>query len=103
MPVIHRSVQHRARQSYLPVCLRELRTAGQKKYAGEQTYLEIGDRNTIREFTTVHRGTVQDRSRTCIGNDNLLMAYTHVAHDCRIGNQVILANAASLGGHVHYR
>ena len=72
-----------------------------KKYAGEQTSLEIGDRNTIREFTTVHRGTVQDQSCTCIGNDNLLMAYTHVAHDCRIGNQVILANAASLGGHVH--
>jgi UDP-N-acetylglucosamine acyltransferase len=71
-----------------------------KKYAGEVTYLEIGDRNTIREFTTVHRGTVQDHGVTRIGDDNLLMAYTHVAHDCRIGNQVIMANAAALGGHV---
>lgn len=72
-----------------------------KKYAGEQTHLEIGDRNTIREFTTIHRGTVQDESLTSIGNDNLLMAYTHVAHDCHIGDHTILANAASLGGHVH--
>jgi len=70
------------------------------KYAGEQTRLEIGDRNTIREFATVHRGTVQDQGVTRIGDDNLLMAYTHVAHDCRIGNHVIMANAASLGGHV---
>ena len=70
------------------------------KYAGEETRLEIGDRNKIREFTTIHRGTVQDRSLTSIGNDNLLMAYTHVAHDCRIGSNAILANAASLGGHV---
>lgn len=70
------------------------------KYAGEETFLEIGDRNRIREFVTIHRGTVQDQSLTRIGHDNLLMAYTHVAHDCRIGNQVILANAASLGGHV---
>ena len=72
-----------------------------KKYAGEQTYLEIGDRNRIREFTTIHRGTSQDQSLTLIGSDNLLMAYTHVAHDCRIGNHAIMANAASLGGHVH--
>jgi UDP-N-acetylglucosamine acyltransferase len=71
-----------------------------KKYAGEATRLEIGDRNVIREFTTVHRGTVQDEGITRIGNDNLLMAYTHVAHDCLLGNDVILANAASLGGHV---
>jgi UDP-N-acetylglucosamine acyltransferase len=71
-----------------------------KKYAGEETFLEIGERNTIREFTTIHRGTMQDQALTSIGDDNLLMAYTHVAHDCRIGNQVILANAASLGGHV---
>jgi UDP-N-acetylglucosamine acyltransferase len=71
-----------------------------KKYQGEPTLLEIGDRNQIREFTTLHRGTVQDQGITKIGNDNLLMAYTHVAHDCRIGNQVIMANAASLGGHV---
>lgn len=72
-----------------------------KKYAGEETRLEIGDRNQIREFTTIHRGTVQDQSLTLIGSDNLLMAYTHVAHDCRIGDHVIMANAASLGGHVH--
>ena len=72
-----------------------------KKYAGEETRLEIGDRNKIREFTTIHRGTVQDESLTTIGSDNLLMAYTHVAHDCRIGNHTIMANAASLGGHVH--
>jgi UDP-N-acetylglucosamine acyltransferase len=71
-----------------------------KKYAGEPTRLEIGDRNRIREFVTIHRGTVQDDSLTSIGDDNLLMAYTHVAHDCRIGNHVIMANAASLGGHV---
>ena len=72
-----------------------------KKYAGERTFLEIGDRNQIREFTTLHRGTAQDGSRTVVGNDNLLMAYSHVAHDCHIGNQTIMANAASLGGHVH--
>ena len=71
-----------------------------KKYAGEATRLEIGDRNQIREFTTIHRGTAQDAAVTRIGNDNLLMAYTHVAHDCQLGNNVILANAASLGGHV---
>ncbi|AHF03313.1 UDP-N-acetylglucosamine acyltransferase [Marichromatium purpuratum 984] len=71
-----------------------------KKYAGEPTRLEIGDRNQVREFVTIHRGTVQDQGVTRIGDDNLLMAYTHVAHDCRIGNDVIMANAASLGGHV---
>ncbi|MGQ9660488.1 MAG: acyl-ACP--UDP-N-acetylglucosamine O-acyltransferase [Thermochromatium sp.] len=71
-----------------------------KKYGGEPTRLEMGDRNQVREFATLHRGTVQDQGVTRIGNDNLFMAYTHVAHDCRIGNQVILANAASLGGHV---
>lgn len=71
-----------------------------RKYAGEPTRLEIGDRNQIRECATIHRGTVQDAGITRIGNDNLLMAYTHVAHDCRIGDQVVLANAASLGGHV---
>ncbi len=71
-----------------------------KKYGGEETRLEIGDRNVIREFTTLHRGTAQDQGITRIGSDNLLMAYTHVAHDCRIGDHAILANAASLGGHV---
>ncbi|MCG7964355.1 MAG: acyl-[acyl-carrier-protein]--UDP-N-acetylglucosamine O-acyltransferase, partial [Candidatus Thiodiazotropha taylori] len=69
-----------------------------KKYAGEPTSLEIGDRNVIREFATLHRGTVQDQGVTRIGDDNLLMAYIHVAHDCVLGNQVIMANAASLGG-----
>ncbi len=72
-----------------------------KKYADEVTRLEIGDRNTIREFTSMHRGTVQDHGVTRIGNDNLFMAYTHVAHDCIIGDQVIMANGASLAGHVH--
>jgi UDP-N-acetylglucosamine acyltransferase len=70
------------------------------KYRGEETRLEIGDRNQIRECATLHRGTVQDQGVTRVGNDNLFMAYTHVAHDCRIGNHVIMANAASLGGHV---
>lgn len=72
-----------------------------KKYANERTRLEIGDRNVIREFTTIHRGTTQDQSLTKIGHDNLLMAYAHVAHDCMLGDDIILANAASLGGHVH--
>lgn len=71
-----------------------------KKYANERTRLEIGDRNTIREFATMHRGTKQDNSLTKIGSDNLFMAYTHVAHDCVIGNHVIMANGASLAGHV---
>jgi UDP-N-acetylglucosamine acyltransferase len=70
------------------------------KYAGEDTRLVIGNRNRIREFATVHKGTVQDEGITSIGDDNLLMAYTHVAHDCRIGNNVVMANAASLAGHV---
>ena len=72
-----------------------------KKYAFEVTRLEIGDRNTIREFTSMHRGTQQDNSVTRIGDDNLFMAYTHVAHDCIIGDHVIMANGASLAGHVH--
>jgi UDP-N-acetylglucosamine acyltransferase len=71
-----------------------------KKYGGERTRLEIGDRNQIREFVTLHRGTVQDAGVTRIGNDNLFMAYTHVAHDCRVGDGVVMANAASLAGHV---
>jgi UDP-N-acetylglucosamine acyltransferase len=72
-----------------------------KKYANEITRLEIGDRNTIREFSSMHRGTQQDNSLTQIGSDNLFMAYTHVAHDCIIGNHVVMANGASLAGHVH--
>jgi UDP-N-acetylglucosamine acyltransferase len=71
-----------------------------KKYGGEPTHLEIGDRNRIREYVTIHRGTAQDRGLTSIGDDNLFMVSAHVAHDCQIGNQVIMANAASLGGHV---
>lgn len=71
-----------------------------KKFQGETTYLEIGDRNVIREFCTFNRGTVQDQSTTRIGNDNLFMAYVHIAHDCEIGNYTIFANNASLAGHV---
>ncbi|WP_413110917.1 acyl-ACP--UDP-N-acetylglucosamine O-acyltransferase [Thaumasiovibrio sp. DFM-14] len=70
------------------------------KYAGEPTQLIIGDRNTIRESVTIHRGTVQDEGITRIGNDNLLMVNTHVAHDCVIGNKCIFANNATLAGHV---
>lgn len=71
-----------------------------QKYAGEITRLEIGDNNIIREFVTINRGTIQDTGVTRIGNHNLFMAYVHVAHDCQINNHVIMANAASLGGHV---
>jgi UDP-N-acetylglucosamine acyltransferase len=72
-----------------------------KKYAGEATRLTIGDRNTIREYCTVSRGTVQDRGETVLGNDNWIMAYVHIAHDCVIGNNTILANNVTLAGHVH--
>ncbi|MDX1452043.1 MAG: acyl-ACP--UDP-N-acetylglucosamine O-acyltransferase [Oleiphilaceae bacterium] len=72
-----------------------------KKYAGEPTRLEIGDRNVIRENCTIHRGTVQDKGITRIGSGNLFMAYVHVAHDCVIGNDSIFANNATLAGHVH--
>jgi len=71
-----------------------------KKYAGEPTRLEIGDRNTIREFVSINRGTVQDEGLTALGNDNWIMAYVHIAHDCRIGDNTIFANNASLAGHV---
>jgi len=71
-----------------------------KKYAGEPTRLEIGDRNTIREFVTINRGTAQDEGVTTLGDDNWIMAYVHIAHDCRIGNRTIFANNASLAGHV---
>jgi len=71
-----------------------------KKYKGEATWLEIGDRNVIREFTTLNRGTVQDRGVTTIGHDNLIMAYVHIAHDCEVGNDIILANNVALAGHV---
>ncbi len=72
-----------------------------KKYGCEPTRLEIGDRNTIREFVTINRGTVQDAGLTCLGNDNWIMAYVHIAHDCVVGNRTIFANGASLAGHVH--
>lgn len=71
------------------------------KYDGEPTQLIIGDNNTFRECTTIHRGTVQDEGITKIGNNNLFMAYTHVAHDCVVGNNCIMANNASIAGHVH--
>jgi UDP-N-acetylglucosamine acyltransferase len=71
------------------------------KYRGEPTRLVIGDHNIIREGVTIHRGTVQDRAETRIGNHNLLMAYVHVGHDSVIGDHCILVNNASLAGHVH--
>ena len=72
-----------------------------KKYAGEPTELHIGDRNTIREFCTFNLGTAQDAGVTRIGDDNWVMAYVHIAHDCQVGHQTILANNATLAGHVH--
>ena len=71
-----------------------------KKFKGEKTKLVIGDRNIFREGVTVHRGTVQDKSLTSIGSDNLLMAYSHVAHDCVVGNGNVFANNAGIAGHV---
>jgi UDP-N-acetylglucosamine acyltransferase len=71
-----------------------------KKYRGEPTRLEIGERNVFREFTTINRGTAQGLALTVIGDDNLMMAYVHVAHDCVVGNRTIFANCTSLGGHV---
>jgi UDP-N-acetylglucosamine acyltransferase len=70
------------------------------KYQGEETFLKIGDRNRIREFVTLNRGTPGGGGTTLIGDDNLFMSYAHVAHDCLIGNQVIMANGATLAGHV---
>ncbi|MCK9505444.1 MAG: acyl-ACP--UDP-N-acetylglucosamine O-acyltransferase [Porticoccaceae bacterium] len=70
------------------------------KYKGEPTRLIIGDNNTIREGVTIHRGTVQDRAETRIGDNNLLMAYVHIGHDCVVGSNCILVNNASLAGHV---
>ena len=73
-----------------------------KKYGGEreETFLEIGDRNTIREYCTLNRGTVQGGAVTRIGNDNWIMAYVHIAHDCLVGDYTVFANNASLAGHV---
>ena len=72
-----------------------------KKYAGEATQLEIGDGNTIREYCTINRGTVQGGGLTRVGNNNWLMSYTHIAHDCQVGDDVIMSNNATLAGHVH--
>ena len=69
-------------------------------YAGEPTRLEIGDHNEIREYVTINRGTVKGGGCTRLGDHNLIMAYTHIAHDCQIGSHIIMANAATLGGHV---
>ncbi|MBY0410528.1 MAG: acyl-ACP--UDP-N-acetylglucosamine O-acyltransferase [Burkholderiaceae bacterium] len=71
-----------------------------KKYAGEPTQLVIGHRNTVREFCTFSLGTAQDNGVTTVGDDNWIMAYAHIAHDCRVGNHTILANNATLAGHV---
>lgn len=70
------------------------------KYRGEETWTRIGDNNMIREFATIHRGTVTGHAETIVGNNNLLMSYSHVAHDCRVGNGVVMANSATLAGHV---
>ncbi|MEJ8809820.1 acyl-ACP--UDP-N-acetylglucosamine O-acyltransferase [Variovorax ureilyticus] len=71
-----------------------------KKYAGEATELVIGDRNTIREFCTFNLGTVQDAGVTRVGDDNWIMAYVHIAHDCQLGSQITMANGVTLAGHV---
>ena len=72
-----------------------------KKYAGERTDLVIGDRNTIREYCTINRGTIQDTGTTRVGDDNWIMAYVHIAHDCVVGNQTVFANNTNLARHVH--
>jgi UDP-N-acetylglucosamine acyltransferase len=71
-----------------------------KKYQGEPTLLEIGDSNTIREYCTLNRGTSQDAGITRVGNDNWIMAYVHIAHDCQVGDHTIFANYSGLAGHV---
>lgn len=71
------------------------------KYRGEPTRLVIGERNTIREFTTIHTGTAQDEGLTSIGDDNWIMAYVHIAHDCRVGNHTVFSSNAQIAGHVH--
>jgi UDP-N-acetylglucosamine acyltransferase len=76
-------------------------TPQDKKYGGEDTAVEIGDGNTIREYVTINRGTIGDAGVTRVGDDNWIMAYVHFAHDCQIGNHTIFANACELAGHVH--
>ena len=70
------------------------------KFTGEESHVIIGDNNVIREFVTINRATTQGGGKTVLGNENFLMAYAHVAHDCLIGNQVIMSNAATLAGHI---
>jgi UDP-N-acetylglucosamine acyltransferase len=70
-------------------------------YRGEDTRVIIGDNNRIREYATIHRATTKEEWKTVVGSNNYLMAYTHVAHDCRLGSHIILANVATLGGHTH--
>ncbi|QZP17935.1 acyl-ACP--UDP-N-acetylglucosamine O-acyltransferase [Methylophilales bacterium] len=70
------------------------------KYKNQETLLEIGDRNTIREFCTINTGTVEGNKKTLIGNDNWIMAYVHIAHDCIVKNNIVIANSATLAGHV---
>lgn len=72
-----------------------------KKYAGEPTALTIGDGNTVREYVTINTGTAQDVGTTRVGDDNWIMAYVHIAHDCQIGSHTVLANAVQLAGHIH--
>jgi|SRR5690625_1289943 len=72
-----------------------------KKYQGEPTKLEIGDHNTVREYVTINTGTAQDVGVTRLGNDNWIMAYVHIAHDCQIGSHTIIANSVQLAGHIH--
>lgn len=72
-----------------------------KKYNGEPTKLVIGDGNTVREYVTINTGTVQDIGTTRLGDDNWIMAYVHIAHDCQIGNHTVIANAVQLAGHIH--
>lgn len=72
-----------------------------KKYANEPTRLEIGDGNTVREYVTINTGTIQDVGVTRVGDDNWIMAYAHIAHDCQIGSHTIIANSVQFGGHVH--
>jgi UDP-N-acetylglucosamine acyltransferase len=71
------------------------------KFKGEETRVVIGNHNTIREFVTIHRATTEDTGVTSIGDHNLIMAYCHVAHNCKLGDHIVMANAANLGGHVH--
>lgn len=72
-----------------------------KKYAGEATRLEIGDGNMIREYVTINTGTIQDTGTTRLGDDNWIMAYVHIAHDCQVGSHTVIANSVQLAGHIH--